>query len=278
MRKQIDGSTKYETVRQIEAGKISIRHAAEQLGVHPSSVQAWVRLYETEGISGFAKQKNQVYSEALKVKAVEDYLSGKGSLAAICKKYKIRARIQLQDWIKVYNAHGDFNSRKRSGGGSYMRKARSTRQEERVQIVKACLKSGKNYGEMALKYNVSYQQVRSWTQKFEELGEAGLEDRRGKRKKDQEPRTELEAAQIEIEQLKHKLYLAEMERDLLKNWTRSRGEMPFGSETGPNLWCDPRSTRRNRLSHRDDLRAAPCGAFGLSQMGLRQAESAGCGE
>ena len=31
-----------------------------------------------------------------------------------------------------------------------------------------------------------------------------------------EPRTELEKAQIEIEQLKHKLYLAEMERDLLK--------------------------------------------------------------
>ena len=151
MRKQIDGSTKYETVRQIEAGKISIRHAAEQLGVHPSSVQAWVRLYETEGISGFAKQKNQVYSEALKVKAVEDYLSGKGSLAAICKKYKIRARIQLQDWIKVYNAHGDFNSRKNSGGGSYMKQGRDTTQEERIQIVKDCLASGKDYGEMALK-------------------------------------------------------------------------------------------------------------------------------
>ena len=216
MRKQIDRSTKYETVRQIEAGKISIRHAAEQLGVHPSSVQAWVRLYGTEGISGFAKQKNQVYGEALKVKAVEAYLSGKGSLAAICKKYKIRARIQLQDWIKVYNAHGDFNSRKNSGGGSCMKQGRDTTQEERIQIVKDCLASGKNYGEMALKYKVSYQQVRTWTLRFEEMGEAGLEDRRGKRKKDQVPRTELEKAQIEIEQLKHKLYLAEMERDLLK--------------------------------------------------------------
>ena len=97
-----------------------------------------------------------------------------------------------------------------------MRKARSTTQEERLQIVKECLESGKNYGEMALKYNVSYQQVRTWTLKFEELGEAGLEDRRGKRKKDQEPRTELEAAQIEIERLKHQLYLANMENDLLK--------------------------------------------------------------
>ena len=144
MRKKIDGSKKYETVRRIEAGEISIRHAAEILEVHPSSVQAWVRLYEAEGISAFVKQKDRVYSEALKTKAVQDYLSGKGSLAAICKKYKIRGCMQLQNWIKVYNAHGDFNARKRSGGGSYMRKARSTTQEERIQIVRECLKSGKN--------------------------------------------------------------------------------------------------------------------------------------
>lgn len=97
-----------------------------------------------------------------------------------------------------------------------MKQARSTTQEERIQIVRECLESGKNYGEMALKYNVSYQQVRTWTLKFEELGEAGLEDRRGKRKKDQVPRTELEAAQIEIKRLKHELYLANMENHLLK--------------------------------------------------------------
>ena len=97
-----------------------------------------------------------------------------------------------------------------------MSKARSTTQEERIQIAKDSLASGKNYGEMAIKYNVSYQQVRTWTLRYEELGDAGLEDRRGKRKKDQAPRTELEKAQIEIEQLKHKLFLVEMERDLLK--------------------------------------------------------------
>lgn len=48
------------------------------------------------------------------------------------------------------------------------------------------------------------------------MGKAGLEDRRGRRKKDQIPRTELEKAQIEIDQLKHKLYLAKMENALLK--------------------------------------------------------------
>ena len=37
-----------------------------------------------------------------------------------------------------------------------MKKARSTTQEERLQIVKECMESGRNYGEMAQKYNVSY--------------------------------------------------------------------------------------------------------------------------
>jgi len=68
--------------------------------------------------------------------------------------------------------------------------------EEKVDIVRGCLKG-------------------DWS-----MEEAGLEDRRGKRKKDQTPRTELERAQIEIEQLKHKLYPSEMENALLKNWTR----------------------------------------------------------
>ena len=60
-----------------------------------------------------------------------------------------------------------------------MKQGRETTQEERIQIVKDCIASGKNYGEMALKYQVSYQQVRSWTLRFEQMGEAGLEDRRG---------------------------------------------------------------------------------------------------
>lgn len=93
--------------------------------------------------------------------------------------------------------------------------ARSLR-KKKLAIVKDCIAGGKNYGATAKKYAVSYQQVRNWTIRFKEYGEAGLEDRRGKRKKDQQPRTELEEAQIEIERLKHKLYMAEMENNLLK--------------------------------------------------------------
>ena len=216
-RKKPRPEEKVKIVKRYLAGEVSMSEAAAEGGVDRKALQRWVMQYEAEGAAAFLPgRREHIYSPELKLQAVQEYLSGKGSLAAICKEYKIRARIQLQDWIEVYHAHGDFNSRKNSGGGSCMRKARSTTQKERVQIVKDCLASGKNYGEMALKYNVSYQQVRTWTLRFEEMGEAGLEDRRGKRKKDQEPRTELEAAQIEIERLKHQLYLAEMENRLLK--------------------------------------------------------------
>lgn len=97
-----------------------------------------------------------------------------------------------------------------------MKQGRETTQEERIAIVKECLENGSNYGETAIKYNVSYQQVYTWVKKFRKLGEAGLEDRRGQRTSTQEPRSELEQAKIEIAELKHKLYMAEMERDLLK--------------------------------------------------------------
>ena len=207
---------KVKIILEYLSGKIGMCEAAQSGGVNKTTMGQWVRNYKVDGIDAFLPYKNRVYSTKQKEQAVKDYLSGELSVSEICKKYRIRHRETLRSWVQVYNAHGDFNSVKHSGGGSYMKQGRETTQEERIQIVKDCIASGKNYGEMALKYQVSYQQVRSWTLRFEQMGEAGLEDRRGRRKKDQTPRTELEKAQIEIEQLKNKLYLAEMENALLK--------------------------------------------------------------
>lgn len=209
---------KAEIIRKYRQGEISLSQAARYAEVGLTTIYRWSARYEAEGVAGLLPyQKNRVYPPELKLKAVQEYLSGVGSLGEISKKYKLRNDRQLSNWIKIYNAHGDFNSTKFSGGGSYMKQGRKTTFEERVQIARECIATGKNYGELALKYRVSYQQVRTWTIRFEQMGEAGLQDRRGQRKKDQTPRTELEQAQIEIEQLKHKLYLAEMENALLKN-------------------------------------------------------------
>ena len=207
---------KVKIIRQYQQGEISISQAAELGEVDFETAKEWIRNYESEGVSAFLPHKNKAYSPEIKRSAVESYLLGEGSLSGICKGYGIRSKRTLLNWIKVYNVGGDLCSVKHSGGGSYMKQGRETTQTERIEIAKACIASGKNYGEIALKYQVSYQQVRSWTLRFEKEGESGLEDRRGKRKKDQSPRNELEEAQIRIRQLEHELYLAQMERDLLK--------------------------------------------------------------
>ena len=207
---------KAEIVRDYLAGRVGYTESLRRANNSEASFRYWVHQYKEKGIKGLLpNSRNRKYPEEIKRKAVEEYLSGKGSLEQIGEEYGLRSISQLRQWLKVYNAHGDFNSVKFSGG-SYMKQGRETTLEERIQIAKECIACGKNYGEMALKFQVSYQQVRTWTLRFEKMGETGLQDRRGHRKKDQIPRTELEQAQIEIEQLKHKLYLAEMENALLK--------------------------------------------------------------
>ena len=210
-----DAEVKIQTAKLCLDGKKSQGDAARQAGVSKAVVQEWIKRYEAHGELGLIDlQKNQVYSPETKLSAVTDYLKGVGSLQSIAAKYGLRSKTQLQKWIKMYNNGEDF-SRKMSGG-SRMTASRKTTKEERIQIVNECLANGCNYGETAIKHNVSYQQVYSWVKRFKELGEAGLEDRRGRRKADQEPRSEIEKLQIENERLKHELYMMKMERDLLK--------------------------------------------------------------
>ena len=213
-RRRIKSEEKIRIAKACIGGTMSFNAAAEQLGVHQSVVDDWIRLYQTEGLTAFLpREGNRRYDPMVKAMAVKDYLSGKGSIREICKRYKIRSTSQLRSWIKVYNGHKDF---RKQTGGSRMTKGRETTQAERIAVAKTCLANGKNYGEAAIAYNVSYQQARSWTLKYIEGGESALEDRRGQRKKDQQPRTELEQARIENEQLKHRLKMLEVENRLLK--------------------------------------------------------------
>lgn len=97
-----------------------------------------------------------------------------------------------------------------------MRKARQTTQEERLRIVQDCLANDKNYSAMALKYNCSYQQVRNWVLRYEKMGIAGLEDRRGRRIGTRPARTPEEATRDKIAELERKNRYLQMENDILK--------------------------------------------------------------
>ena len=206
---------KIQAAKECAEGKYGTSEQARKLGVDESTVREWVKRYQAQGVSAFYDtDTNKVYSEEVKAKAVEDYLSGKGSQATIAAKYGLRTKTQLQQWIKMYNSGRGF--RHKMSGGSRMKQGRETTQEERVAIAKDCIATGENYGETAIKHNVSYQQVYQWTRKYKEYGEAGLEDRRGKRMRDQVPRSREEELEIEVAKLKRELYETKMERDLLK--------------------------------------------------------------
>jgi transposase-like protein len=97
-----------------------------------------------------------------------------------------------------------------------MRKARSTTPGERLAIVQDCLANDKNYGAMALKYQCSYQQVRNWVKRYEEMGSAGLEDRRGHRVGAMPSRTPEEEMRDRIAELERRNRDLQMENDLLK--------------------------------------------------------------
>ncbi len=206
--------------------KMSKKEAAKQLGTNDGRVTMWVYRYREQGELAFLDTgRNNVYSAELRLKAVHSYLNGEGSLRKIAAKYGLRNETQLIDWIKMYDDGEDFSHK--MSGGRRMKTSRKTTKEERIQIVKECIATGYKYGEMAIKHNVSYQQVYSWVKRYKELGESGLEDRRGKRKVDQEPRSEVEKLQIEIDKLKHQLYMTEMERDLLKKLNELEREELF---------------------------------------------------
>ena len=202
-------------VTRILSNEITPSQAAKMSGINDMAIIDWLRLYEVEGIQGLVSQShNRSYPVELKRMAVEEYLAGGISLRQICKKYKVRDIHLLREWIKRYNSGKSFG--RKMSGGSRMKKARKTSQEERIQIVKACMERGFDYGATALEYKVSYQQVYTWVQKYKELGEAGLEDRSGKRTASQTPRTEIEELRIKIAQLEHEKYMLQMERDVLK--------------------------------------------------------------
>ena len=103
---------KIALIRSYQRKKTGFSKAAEA-GINKETFRSWIRRYEAEGVDAFLPQdRNCAYSEELKRAALQAYLGGEGSQAAISQRYHLRSKTQLQCWIKEYNAHGDFNSHK----------------------------------------------------------------------------------------------------------------------------------------------------------------------
>ena len=104
---QIEASVKLNAVREYLGGNSSLNKIAEKYDVCRSTLQKWLLNYELFGETGLQhRHQNQHYPESLKRQAVESYLSGQQSIEAVCKKYQLRSRSQLESWLMMYNEIG----------------------------------------------------------------------------------------------------------------------------------------------------------------------------
>ena len=221
-KERISAEVKIDFIERYHRGEGSIKALAKAVGVAPESFRTWLRNYESCGAEAFSDRRWRRYSAELKESAVRDYLSGSGSQGAICKKYGIRSRRQLQIWMMKYNGHEKLKPTD-TGGRTIVTKGRKTTFEERISIVADCIGNGLDYNATAEKFHVSYQQVYTWVKKQEKKGIVGLKDGRG-RKKAEDEMSELERLRHENRIQKAQLLQKQMEIDFLKKLRELEGE------------------------------------------------------
>ena len=197
------------------ASDLCLTHGLSK-GKPPGTFWRWISQYQQSGPAAFIKTSgNRSYSKDLKEKAVKEYLEGKGSLLDICARFNISTEGTLSDWIKCYNANMELKDYE-PNREVYMAEARrKTTLEERKEIVAYCISHNNDYKSTASKFGVSYSQVYSWVKKYRENGEAGLMDKRGHHKSDDEV-DELERLRRENKRLKQQLKERDMLCELLK--------------------------------------------------------------
>ena len=151
-----------------------------------------------------------------KINAIKDILEGRDSQRSVAKRCGV-ALSSVQRWTMKYQSMGEIafstNRNKRYSKG------RTTTFDERIEIAAYCISHDHNYAETAEKFEVSYQQARNYTVKYESNGIEGLKDNRGKRKSEDEL-TEIERLHAELKLEKAKRQRAEMEASFLKNSTK----------------------------------------------------------
>ena len=211
---------KLEIVKRYLKGE-SAKALANEYGMPKSlsdKIIKWSHKYEIYGESAFENaNQNKSYSKELKEKVINDYICGLGSTEYLANKYDISTSEIVRKWIIKFN-NGieikDYDPK----GDVYTMKSRKTTFEERLEIVNNVLSHDNDYKGAADKYSVPYANVYIWVKKYNERGEDGLSDSRGRPSTNGPKKglTEAEKKDIEIEKLKQELKRKDMVIEVLK--------------------------------------------------------------
>lgn len=197
--------------------KKSAHTIAKEYDIYKTTVESWLRKYQEDGVDGLKEAKKcKKYSKELKRQAVNFYLNGEGSLRITRENFNISDPSVLRQWINLYISGKEIKSTEKGRGIGTMNKGRKTTLKERMEIVQYTIANDLNYHEASVKYQVSYQQVYRWVRKYQQEGEQGLHDRRGKTLDSKQFLTEEEKLQLRIKELEHRNQHLEVENGLLK--------------------------------------------------------------
>lgn len=208
--------TKVSVCKQYLDEKKGAIELSYEYDINASTIYSWVNKYQSIGADAFhLKLHNASYTKEFKQQVVEAYLNGEGSMEHVANRYDIPSHKTLYQWIKKYNnleELKDYDPKPEV----YMKDCiRKTTLEERIEIVNYCLEHDKDYKGTAELFDVSYMQVYQWVRKYLASGEAGLADRRGQHKTE-EQLSETEKLQRKVKILERQLKEKEMENELLK--------------------------------------------------------------
>ncbi|MDZ4179208.1 MAG: helix-turn-helix domain-containing protein [Coriobacteriia bacterium] len=100
-----DLTTRQEAIRLFDLG-FGYKAAGAQLGCPPATVRKWLYTFKVGGKEALLMREHRVYSQELKIAAVQDFLNEGVSKPEIMEKYGILSRTPLERWIRKYREGG----------------------------------------------------------------------------------------------------------------------------------------------------------------------------
>lgn len=120
----------------------------------------------------------QKYSFELKIKVVQDYLSGQGGRMFLAQKYKISQPELIHRWVNAYQTFGVQGLHRKRQNKAYSR-------QFKLNAVNLYLTSEKSYREIANELGITNSTLLStWVSAYREKGTLAFSKSRGKPRKE----------------------------------------------------------------------------------------------
>lgn len=114
------------------------------------------------------------YSDEFKVKVVLEYFDGRLGFTNLAKKYDVKSKTQIRNWVNAYKKHGVEGLIKKKTNEVYS-------VQFKLDVISFMKRTGASYTKTALQFELTNpSMIASWKKKFLEGGEEALDQPKGR--------------------------------------------------------------------------------------------------